>query len=642
MTDIFFSYSREDKDRVAFIAAALEAEGYDLWWDTDIAPGETYRGVTQAKLRAAKCVVVVWSQTSVNSRWVIGEAEEGLHRDILLPIMIDDIVRDIPIDFRSVQVANLTRWKGERSDHEWKKVLASVKRFVEQPAKPTQTYRKPKRSSTSGGRAMTALALFLGIMLSGIGFLYWSATQSPEQIAAREEPPQEKTLSRAGSDEDATQDSATVFITPSGSFRKEGDRWVEYPPYAEGQHNTFEEIARDNEYIYLKDARRTKAGEPGNHMLVRIPINGGEVQWSYENPIVWTSFSVARPEVEKPEPSAPAFTVTATSGTRYTTGEANVRAGPGVEYDVVTRLDANAEVTLTGKVDGMNWYRVRGTGGAEAYVSGNLLTDSPPSTGPDIGEKFRDCTDCPDMVVVPAGSFRMGDLNGGFDVDEKPVHTVTIAEPFAVGRFEVTWAEWEACIRDGGCSNSGPDGDGGDKGWGKGKRPVINVSWEDVQSYIGWLSRKTSKNYRLLSEVEWEYVTRAGSTTKYHFGNSESSLCRYANGADISSNYSGRNTSCSDGYGEQTAPVGSFQPNAFGIYDMHGNVWEWVQDCWNDSYAGAPSSGRAWEAGDCSRRVLRGGSLNNRPRDLRSAIRNWSYLSKRGAVAGFRVSRTLD
>lgn len=255
-----------------------------------------------------------------------------------------------------------------------------------------------------------------------------------------------------------------------------------------------------------------------------------------------------------------------------------------------------------------------------------------------VGEKFRDCADCPEMVVAPAGSFRMGDLDGSGDADEKPVHTVTISKPFAVGVYEVTFAEWDSCVAAGGCGGYRPS----DQGWGRGRRPAINVSWEDAQAYVAWLSRKTGENYRLLSEAEWEYVALAGSTSKFHFGDSQSALCRYANGADLSTDYDWRNTSCSDGYGKQAAPVGSFRPNAFGLYDVHGNVLEWVQDCWNDSYAGAPTNGQAWEASDCVRRVLRGGSWVNRPERLRSANRNWYNPEFRSGGSGFRVSRTLD
>ena len=209
------------------------------------------------------------------------------------------------------------------------------------------------------------------------------------------------------------------------------------------------------------------------------------------------------------------------------------------------------------------------------------------------GRVFRDCPECPELVVVPSGSFMMGSPSSesGRDGDEGPVHRVTIGYPFAVGVYEVTFGEWDACVSGGGCGGHRPD----DEGWGRGRRSVINVSWDDAQGYVEWLSRKTGEEYRLLSESEWEYVARAGTSTRYWWGEG------------IGRNRANCGSDCGDSY-RYTAPVGSFSANPFGLHDVHGNVWEWVEDCRNGSYAGAPSDGTAWESGNCSRRVLRGGS----------------------------------
>ena len=191
--------------------------------------------------------------------------------------------------------------------------------------------------------------------------------------------------------------------------------------------------------------------------------------------------------------------------------------------------------------------------------------------------------------------------------NEKPVHEVRVAS-FELSKYEVTFEEYDRfTVVTGRISPK-------DNGWGRGRRPVINVSWEDAVAYTEWLSAQTGERYRLPSEAEWEYAARAGSTTEYHFGNDESQLCRYANHADTSTDYNWRNTDCSDGVGKRTATVGSYQPNGFGLHDMHGNLWEWVQDCWNDSYQGAPTDGSAWTSGNCEKRVLRGGSWYNLPR----------------------------
>ena len=243
-------------------------------------------------------------------------------------------------------------------------------------------------------------------------------------------------------------------------------------------------------------------------------------------------------------------------------------------------------------------------------------------------DAFKDCAECPEMVVIPAGEFMMGSNDG----DEKPVHKVAIGRPFAVGTFEVTFAEWDACLVASGCKHK-PE----DRGWGRGRQPVINVSWNDAtKEYLPWLSRKTGKTYRLLTEAEWEYAARGvTSATAVH--------ATYAWGNDISKSQGNCDGCGSPWDNKQTAPVGSFAANAFGLHDMHGNVWEWVQDCWHDTYHGAPTDGRATPDASPCERGFRGGSWISGPQFLRSAVRNRIQPGGRGSVIiGFRVARTLD
>ena len=228
-----------------------------------------------------------------------------------------------------------------------------------------------------------------------------------------------------------------------------------------------------------------------------------------------------------------------------------------------------------------------------------------------------------EMVEIPGGTFRMGDLSGEGGDYERPVHSVTI-EPFRLGKYEVTFAQWESCVADGGCVGYTPD----DYGWGggRGNRPVIDVSWDDIQLFIDWLNARTGGNFRLPTEAEWEYAARAGSTTLYSWGNSIGVNRAHCDGCRSW-----------DEYGP--APVGSFSANAWGIHDMHGNVWEWVQDCSNYSYVGAPTDGSAWTSGDCSVRVRRGGSWYAAPRYLRSANRSGYARSYRNFTYGFRLAQ---
>lgn len=280
------------------------------------------------------------------------------------------------------------------------------------------------------------------------------------------------------------------------------------------------------------------------------------------------------------------------------------------------------------------------------------------------GKLIVDCSDCPEMMVIPAGSFQMG--SPATEVkrsnDESPLHSVNVRR-FALGKTEVTFAQWDACVTDGGCNGYRPK----DEGWGRGERPVIYVSWDDAQAYVQWLSRKTGKTYRLPSEAEWEYAARAGSKTPFnnncnHEYNpplttslsnpllSASLLCEVVDGWCIhtdEANYNGdyvysRCLLATTGvYRHQTLPVGSFAANAFGLLDMRGNVWEWVEDCYHDSYSGAPSDGSAWVSGECKSRVLRGGSWVSYPWGLRAAIRGRNLFTNRNSDLGFRAARTL-
>ena len=286
------------------------------------------------------------------------------------------------------------------------------------------------------------------------------------------------------------------------------------------------------------------------------------------------------------------------------------------------------------------------------------------------GTKLRDCDECPELVVVPPGTYQMGlsesvseeELEYFFVDSARPVHRVTIARPFAVGAYEVTRGEYVRFVSASGHSTGNScwtyDSEDDEDPWkersGRSWRnpgfsqtdrdPVVCVSWQDAQAYVGWLSRETGHGYRLPSESEWEYAARAGTTTPYYWGADASIRCRYGNAVDASYErhigFSLSDDGCDDGH-IYTAPVGSFQANGFGLHDVHGNVWEWVDDCSNESYVGAPVDGSAWESGDCSVRELRGGSWLDEPRSLRSADRIRGTADDRFDDVGFRVARTL-
>ncbi len=241
------------------------------------------------------------------------------------------------------------------------------------------------------------------------------------------------------------------------------------------------------------------------------------------------------------------------------------------------------------------------------------------------GDRFQECASCPEMVVVPAGAFMMGspETEEGRSKDEGLVHKVTIAAPYAVGRFEITFDEWDGCVAHGVCPAEGAAGGN----FGRGRQPLINVSWDDAQLYVKWLSKQTGKTYRLLTEAEWEYAARAGAATRFSFGDEEAALGEHAW-------FSGNS-------GSRTHPVGEKKANAFGLHDMHGNVWEWVQDCYAEDYAKAPKDGSsAPETSNCSR-VLRGGSWYLSPGDARAAWRLRDVSDNRLFDLGFRPARSV-
>ena len=253
---------------------------------------------------------------------------------------------------------------------------------------------------------------------------------------------------------------------------------------------------------------------------------------------------------------------------------------------------------------------------AVAVTPGSVVA----SASSPAGFTFRDCEGCPELVVVPGGSFTMGSSEAP---SEMPHHTVKIPHAFAIGRFEVTFAEWDRCVEVGDCRYQP-----GDHGWGRARIPVADVSWEDANAYLNWLSHKTGETYRLPSEAEWEFAARGGTSSRFWWGHDQGT----------------ENANCT-GCGPQSQgkpiAVGSFKPNAFGLYDTSGNVAEWVQDCWNESYKGAPGDGSSWLAGNCGLRVLRGGSFGSKAQYVRSPARFRYDSDVRYLANGFRVLREL-
>lgn len=384
----------------------------------------------------------------------------------------------------------------------------------------------------------------------------------------------------------------------------------------------------------------------------------------------------ALPDEPVPPPPPPLPPLEVLDAEMFALANVNVRAGPTTQTEKLTTIAIGAPVAVVGKTG--DWFQVALANGGVGYILGRYLGDAaqpqPPATetGLNPGDVFRECDVCPEMVVIPAGRFTMGSPAGeeGRYDDEGPQHTVAISRPFAVGRFEVTRSEFAAFVTaarhsmTGGCWvydgewNKEASRNWASPGFSQTDRdPVVCVNWADAQAYIDWLNSRAARQvagaggfgagggpYRLLTEAEWEYAARGGTTTARFWGDSPDLACRYGNVADQTAKerFTGWTVhNCRDG-GVYTAPVGGFLANGFGLHDMLGNVWEWVEDCWHGDYNGAPVADEAWvTSGDCDKGALRGGSWDGKPVVVRSAGRGRNSSENRGSDGGFRVARTL-
>ena len=367
--------------------------------------------------------------------------------------------------------------------------------------------------------------------------------------------------------------------------------------------------------------------------------------------IVEHSYRVLAPQAPAPAPAPGAPTgLTATPGNGQVTVSWSVVPG-AMSYKVYYSTSPISDLTATGvrsvtvtttTITGLTngtpvFFRVTVTTAGGESAASNEASATPTATttttttaGTVFSDPLKDGGQGPEMVVLPTGSFKMGSpsTETGRYINEGPVRTVTIGKRIAMGRYEVTFDDYNRFTADSSTTQTLP----ADEGWGRGSRPVINVSQVDAKAYATWLSAQTGKTYRLPSEAEWEYAARAGTTTAYPWGNGF--VLNRANCFGCGSAWDNK----------ESAPVGSFAANAFGLYDLHGNVWEWVEDCLHNNYEGAPSDGSAWTT-SCDgsvRAVARGGSWNVNPRFLRSAYRAWGSPSDRSGGDGFRLVQDLN
>lgn len=543
MSDVFISYSRNDREQVRHIASALEAEGLKVWWDPEIPPGESFANVIDRQLKDSACIVVCWSKSSVNSNWVQEEADDGLMRHTLIPVMLDDV--ELPRGFKRLQTADLRGWSGDTSDANWQLIIAQVKKLVAakkaaQAAERQAEARTPPRPAQS--------------------------KDPVRSVGAARDPRQQKTKSSP-----LLPIILGLFVIGVAAFG--------YFFYAKGKEGDAQTAAIPSESAPVTPAP-SELRETAN-------IEDDAVEEVSEIVDETTDVADVLPENE------------------------------AVEIVEVANEEASENETATEESD-------------LAAAPETVDTDET-ALAYQAGDAFRDCESCPQMVVVDAGAFKMGSpaSERSRDDSEGPQVDVSISAAFAIGAYEITHDEWKACVEAGGCDGHQPSA----MGWGAGRRPVVNVSFEDARRFADWLSAETGETYRLPTEAEWEYAARAGSAEAFSFGSVIST-----DRANFNGNYPyGADAGA---YRAKTVEVGSFEPNQFGLYDMHGNAWEWVADCWAPNHLNIPADGGA-RTGACSSRVIKGGAWNSGGWRLRAAHRKAAQGAARDFDTGFRLVREL-
>lgn len=511
-------------------------------------------------------MLALWSPSSARMRRVRKKAAAGLRDRSLIPAIIEDV--EPPPGFRRLKTADLRGWSGDPRDPNWLLLIDDLRR----------------RTGTSLGPAPVG-----------------QTASSPDDEDGSTPAPKRHYAAAVIL---AAALAAAIALSVLGYFL--------IPKFLPGYDKAANAAAED----------RTPTDDSSSAPAVDV-VGSNEVTMSSADT---AEDAIAPPAIDNPAytPSsgdlAPARDSADSAEQENSIFDAvsSSLAAEANSSDVA--VDTGAEIAAADEADD------------DAAPVEEPTTEEETAPPPAPGDTFKDCENCPEMVVIAPGSFSMGspDDETSRDPTEGPVVPVTIRKPFAIGRYEVTFAEWDACVASGGCEGY----EASDPGWGRGDRPVVNVSWRDARAYVDWLSKTTGETYRLPTEEEWEYVAHAGADTPFSFG---ATLSPDKANYDAAFPYAGAAKGASP---RKTLPVGSFKPNPFGVYDMHGNAWEWVSDCWHTNHIDAPSDGSA-VGGDCISHVLKGGAWNTGGWRLRAAHRIEGFETRRDYDNGFRVVREL-
>ncbi len=619
MADIFISYSSEDRERVIPVVRALEIHGWSVWWDRIIPPGKTFSRVIEEALGAARCLIVLWTATSVKSDWVSNEAAEGARRKILIPALLDEV--EIPFEFKRIQAASLIDWRGE-SDHAGfqqlikavtdllgppaakgpapgtSETISAVLIAAETPADPPGRPRpepsgpqpaimKPRgKSATARISGWMALAVLL---VAGAAVLFKTELFQPRRV----------TLEYAAPKAGVETAAQPVKPEPPDAARSAASEAVAEPPLVEKEPSA-PPVKSEPALPALASSEEAKPEAPTYAAESSPPLARAEPP------------KTALPVVKEPKPEMPAPDLKTSSPPAKShlqkpprsTVKESAPALPTPDYKAAAPQVKPEEPTAAAKP-------------REASPRKKVANS--------IGMEFV-------LIPASAAAFTMGSRLGIEELirrfggaeamykTEKPSRSVTIGRPFYMLTTPVTQGQWRRVMGDHPSSFKGCGED----------CPVEMVSWEDAQRFISRLNQMESHaDYRLPSEVEWEYAARAGSESEFFFGSDAAKLGEFAWYSANSEN--------------KTHAVAQKKPNAWGLYDMAGNVWEWVEDDWHATYASAPADGAAWTGTPRgSARVVRGGGWGVTARYCRSAARYYGNPTARTSHVGFRLARSVS
>jgi formylglycine-generating enzyme required for sulfatase activity len=646
MSDIFITYKPDDQATARKLANALEGEGWTVWWDAKLRAGEHFNDAVEKAFSEAKCVIVLWSKRSVESQYVKDEATYALERKKLVPVMIEEV--ELPFRFKGLHTPSLLGWNGSKNSMGFRRLVEDISAILGPSATAVAAAEEQRRLETEERQKAEEERL------------REQERQRSEEEARRKADEEnrrrsEEERNRAGKFFFSYARADSEFVLKlAENLRSNGiTLWVDQLDIPGGvRWDDFVEealhaspcllvvlspasVTSDNvkdEISFGLENRKTIV--PVLYKDCAIPFRLKRLQYidfrvGYDDGFK-RLVQALKPVDQLPRPPS----IKPITETR----QPSESEGGESQYGSISASRRKEQVTRKPLPFASLGPRFMYGMGLVLIIFSVVMWWSWPKpqnvTQPVLsaGKAFRDrltnVQEGPEMVVVPAGSFRMGDVQdtGGYKY-ELPVRIVKIQKPFAVGRFEVTFEEYDQFAK--AANRQLP----GDEGWGRGRRPVINVSWQDAAAYAEWLSGQTGKRYRLPTEAEWEYAARGGKETAYWWG--KDLVKGMANCKGCGSQWDNR----------QTAPVGSFKPNPFGLYDTAGNVEEWVEDCWHDNYNGAPVDGSAWKqegGGSCGQRVIRGGYWGHVPVGLRASGRSWFDAGKRYDAIGFRLAQDID